>query len=39
VFLIEVKDEAGNVVAEVEKTIYCAKRAVHEKRRERQKTG
>jgi len=33
VFLIEVKDEAGNVVTEVQKTIYCAKRSVHDARR------
>ena len=33
VFLIEVKDDAGKVVVEVEKTIYCAKRSVHEARR------
>lgn len=33
VFSIEVKDAAGRVVAEVEKTIYCALRAVHEARR------
>jgi acyl-coenzyme A thioesterase PaaI-like protein len=33
VFLIEVKDEAGRVVCEVEKTIYCAKRVVHEQQR------
>lgn len=33
VFLIEVKDQSGKVVAEVEKTIYCAKRTVHEARR------
>ncbi len=33
VFLIEVKDKAGNVVAEVDKTIYCAKRTVHEARK------
>jgi acyl-coenzyme A thioesterase PaaI-like protein len=33
VFLIEVKDTAGRVVAEVDKTIYIAKRAVHEARR------
>jgi hypothetical protein len=32
VFLIEVKDSAGKIVAEVEKTIYCAKRSVHEAR-------
>jgi acyl-coenzyme A thioesterase PaaI-like protein len=39
VFLIEVKDEAGSVVAEVEKTIYCAKRAVHAARRDRLASG
>jgi hypothetical protein len=33
VFLIEVKDASGNVVTEVQKTIYCAKRSVHEARR------
>ena len=33
VFLIEVKDATGEVVTEVRKTIYCAKRAVHEARR------
>ena len=33
VFLIEVKDDAGNIVAEVEKTIYCAKHSVHEARK------
>jgi len=32
VFLIEVKDESGKVVTEVHKTIYCAKRSVHEAR-------
>ena len=32
VFLIEVKDSAGRVVAEVDKTIYCAKRSVHNAR-------
>jgi acyl-coenzyme A thioesterase PaaI-like protein len=32
VFRIEVRDEAGSVVAEVDKTIYCAKRSVHEAR-------
>jgi acyl-coenzyme A thioesterase PaaI-like protein len=35
VFLIEVKDTAGKIVAEVDKTIYVAKRAVHEARRNR----
>jgi acyl-coenzyme A thioesterase PaaI-like protein len=33
VFLIAVKDEAGQVVAEVEKTIYCARAEVHRARR------
>jgi acyl-coenzyme A thioesterase PaaI-like protein len=33
VFLIEVKDAEGKVVTEVDKTIYIAKRAVHEARR------
>ena len=33
VFLIEVKDASGNVVTEVHKTIYIAKRSVHEARR------
>jgi hypothetical protein len=33
VFLIEVKDESGKVVSEVDKTIYIAKRSVHEARR------
>lgn len=33
VFLIEVKDQTGKVVAEVDKTIYCAKRSIHEARR------
>ncbi len=31
-FLVEVKDEAGGVVAEVERVIYCAKKSVHEAR-------
>jgi len=31
-FLILVTDPAGQVVAEVEKTIYCAKKSVHEAR-------
>lgn len=30
VFLIQVKDGAGAVVAEVEKTVYCARKSVHE---------
>jgi acyl-coenzyme A thioesterase PaaI-like protein len=33
VFLIEVKDEVGQIVAEVEKTIYCARTEVHGARR------
>jgi hypothetical protein len=33
IFLIEVKDESGIVVSEVDKTIYIAKRSVHEARR------
>jgi len=32
VFLIEVKDAADKVVTEVDKTIYCAKRSIHEAR-------
>ena len=31
-FLVGVKDDAGGVVAEVERVIYCAKRSVHEAR-------
>ena len=33
-FVIEVKDEGGDVVAEVERLLYCAKRDVHEARAE-----
>ena len=33
VFLIEVKDATDKIVAEVDKTIYCAKRSVHEARK------
>lgn len=32
VFLIEIKDETGGSVAAVEKTIYCARKSVHEAR-------
>jgi len=32
VFLVEVKDEAGVVIAEVDKLLYCAKKSVHEAR-------
>ena len=35
VFRVDVKDEQGNVIAEVEKTIYCARREVHAARRAR----
>jgi acyl-coenzyme A thioesterase PaaI-like protein len=31
-FVVEVKDEGGGVVAEVERVIYCAKKSVHETR-------
>lgn len=33
VFLIEVKNASGEVATEVHKTIYCARRSVHEARR------
>ena len=32
-FLVEVKDDAGGVVAEVERLIYCATRKAHEERK------
>ena len=31
-FVVEIKDDAGGVVAEVERVIYCAKKSVHEAR-------
>jgi acyl-coenzyme A thioesterase PaaI-like protein len=31
-FVVEVKDEGGGVVAEVERVIYCAKKSAHETR-------
>jgi acyl-coenzyme A thioesterase PaaI-like protein len=31
-FVVEVKDDAGGVVAEVERVIYCAKKSFHEAR-------
>jgi acyl-coenzyme A thioesterase PaaI-like protein len=31
-FVVEVKDEGGEVVAEVERVIYCSKKELHEKR-------
>jgi acyl-coenzyme A thioesterase PaaI-like protein len=32
-FVVEVKDDAGEVVAEVERVVYCAKKSVHEARK------
>jgi acyl-coenzyme A thioesterase PaaI-like protein len=32
-FLVEVKDDGGGVVAEVERVVYCASKKVHEERR------
>jgi acyl-coenzyme A thioesterase PaaI-like protein len=32
-FDVQIKDEAGDVVAEVERVIYCAKKSVHEERK------
>jgi acyl-coenzyme A thioesterase PaaI-like protein len=32
-FVVAVKDDAGGVVAEVERVIYCAKKSVHEARK------
>jgi len=32
VFLVEVKDETGMVIAEVDKLLYCAKKSAHEAR-------
>jgi acyl-coenzyme A thioesterase PaaI-like protein len=32
-FDVQIKDEAGDVVAEVERVIYCAKKSVHEARK------
>jgi hypothetical protein len=32
-FVVEIKDEEGGVVAEVERVIYCAKKSVHEARK------
>jgi acyl-coenzyme A thioesterase PaaI-like protein len=31
-FVVEVRDDAGGVVAEVERVIYCAKKSVHKAR-------
>jgi acyl-coenzyme A thioesterase PaaI-like protein len=38
-FVVEVKDDAGGVVAEVERVIYCAKKSVHEERKKLRGTG
>ena len=32
-FVVEVKDDTGGVVAEVERVVYCAKKNVHEARK------
>jgi acyl-coenzyme A thioesterase PaaI-like protein len=32
-FLVEVKDEGGGVVAEVERVVYCANKKIHDDRR------
>jgi acyl-coenzyme A thioesterase PaaI-like protein len=32
-FVVEVKDDGGEVVAEVERVVYCAKKSVHEARK------
>jgi ribosome biogenesis protein Nip4 len=32
-FVVEVKDDEGGVVAEVERVIYCATKAAHEERK------
>jgi acyl-coenzyme A thioesterase PaaI-like protein len=32
-FLVAVKDEAGGVVAEVERVVYCANKKIHDERR------
>ncbi|WP_433967133.1 hypothetical protein [Tunturiibacter gelidiferens] len=32
-FVVEVKDDAGGVVAEVERVIYCATKNAHEERK------
>jgi hypothetical protein len=31
-FLVQVKDDAGEVVAEVERLLYCARKALHDAR-------
>jgi hypothetical protein len=32
-FVVEVKDDGGEVVAEVERVVYCATKSVHEARK------
>jgi acyl-coenzyme A thioesterase PaaI-like protein len=38
-FDVQIKDEAGDVVAEVERVIYCAKKSVHEARKNARVVG
>jgi acyl-coenzyme A thioesterase PaaI-like protein len=38
-FEVQIKDEAGDVVAEVERVIYCAKKSVHEARKKARVVG
>jgi acyl-coenzyme A thioesterase PaaI-like protein len=38
-FLVEVKDDTGGVVAEVERVIYCATKNVHEERKKLRGAG
>jgi len=38
-FDVKIKDEAGDVVAEVERVIYCAKKNVHEERKKARVVG
>jgi acyl-coenzyme A thioesterase PaaI-like protein len=38
-FVVEVKDVGGEVVAEVERVVYCAKKSVHEARKKSRVVG
>jgi acyl-coenzyme A thioesterase PaaI-like protein len=38
-FVVEVKDDGGGVVADVERVIYCAKKSVHEERKKLRGAG
>jgi acyl-coenzyme A thioesterase PaaI-like protein len=38
-FAVEVKDDGGDVVAEVERVVYCAKKSVHEARKKARVVG